>query len=354
MIQLEDELFDKHQSFAANPLLLNMMLLTFENYAKIPEKLHIFYSNAFETMYYKHDATKGTYKRELSSNLSDDVFKNTFAKFCFITYYNNKIEFSYEELKEYIKNSSCVDDFNERAYIEDLQCALCVIYVEGLNCKFVHRSFQEYFTAVYIKELPDEQQELFCNRLISTDKNNRFYNDQVFPMLFDMAQSRFENNIILPILNKVESEFDKDANQYEAYLKTILCRFEVTRNKESDGLSRTRFYYDLDNLTMFLLYICYKSYFKCSQDYLDFIHNNWFSLIAKLKKEERNYVHSKEDDETKEYYDFDIIQKNEKLYSILNKSQVGEFAVQMSNLKKEINDKQVNSISDLEKILKLN
>lgn len=39
---LDKKLYKRHQSFASNPLLLNIMLLTFDNYAEIPEKLHLF------------------------------------------------------------------------------------------------------------------------------------------------------------------------------------------------------------------------------------------------------------------------------------------------------------------------
>ena len=92
MKALDEELYEKHTSFASNPLLLNIMLLTYDNYAEIPEKLHLFYSNAFETLYSKHDATKGGYKRELKAKLSFDAFKKVFSYFCFITYYQGKIE----------------------------------------------------------------------------------------------------------------------------------------------------------------------------------------------------------------------------------------------------------------------
>lgn len=65
LFALEDHLYEEHESFASNPLLLSIMLLTFDNYADIPEKLHLFYANAFETLYSKHDATKAGYRREL-------------------------------------------------------------------------------------------------------------------------------------------------------------------------------------------------------------------------------------------------------------------------------------------------
>lgn len=78
---LDKKLYKRHQSFASNPLLLNIMLLTFDNYAEIPEKLHLFYANAFETLYSKHDATKSGFRRELKCGLSYDAFKKRLHSF---------------------------------------------------------------------------------------------------------------------------------------------------------------------------------------------------------------------------------------------------------------------------------
>lgn len=100
---LDQNLYERHKSFASNPLLLNIMLLTFDNYAEIPEKLHLFYANAFETLYSKHDATKSGFRRELRSELSYDTFKKVFAQFCFITYYQAKIELTYDDIVTVLK-----------------------------------------------------------------------------------------------------------------------------------------------------------------------------------------------------------------------------------------------------------
>ena len=102
LIALETKLYKTHESFASNPLLLSIMLLTFDNYAEIPEKLHLFYSNAFETLYSKHDATKSGYRREMRCKLSYDDFRNVFSFFCFITYSHSKYGFSHDEIVSYL------------------------------------------------------------------------------------------------------------------------------------------------------------------------------------------------------------------------------------------------------------
>lgn len=49
--ELDKRLYDKYRSFASNPLLLTIMLLTFDNRASIPDKLNDFYEQAFATVY---------------------------------------------------------------------------------------------------------------------------------------------------------------------------------------------------------------------------------------------------------------------------------------------------------------
>ena len=217
---LGDTLYEKHKSFASNPLLLNIMLLTFDNYAEIPEKLHLFYSNAFETLYSKHDATKAGYRRELRSDLSYDSFKKVFSYFCFVTYFQGKIELSHDDIIATLKKiSSSVLEFDPTDYVFDLVNSICVLYKDGLNYKFTHRSFQEYFTAIFLKELSDHNMKKMGTDLVKKDYFKASH-DNVFSMLHDMAEQRFEQNILLPIIIEFESEC-VDSDKYDFYYEEL-------------------------------------------------------------------------------------------------------------------------------------
>ena len=150
------------------------MLLTYENYAEIPEKLHIFYSQAFDTLFSIHDATKPEgFKRNLLSGLPSDVFKIVFSTFCFSSYVKGKIEFTHDEIiEELTKAGKKVPNFNAEKYLEDIKSGVCLIFIDGLNYRFIHRSFQEYFTALYLKNLDDNLQEKACCNFIKRGKNN--------------------------------------------------------------------------------------------------------------------------------------------------------------------------------------
>ena len=217
--ELEEKLYEEHDSFASNPLLLNIMLLTYDNYAEIPEKLHLFYAQAFETLYSKHDATKVGYRRELRCKLPYDEFKKAFAYFCYITYRQGELEFTRDELLDALKKITVVQ-FDPELFIYDLVNAVCVLYKDGFSYRFSHRSFQEYFTAVFLKELSDENMKKIGIQMVEKDPVQSWA-DEVFLMLNDMAEEKFERNILLPLIEKFEIEHDGE-NMFDLYLTSML------------------------------------------------------------------------------------------------------------------------------------
>ena len=59
--ELDEYLYDKYETFASNPLLLTIMLLTFESRVSIPDKLNDFFEQAFTTLFHTHDAVSYTH-----------------------------------------------------------------------------------------------------------------------------------------------------------------------------------------------------------------------------------------------------------------------------------------------------
>ena len=224
---LESGLYDRHKSFASNPLLLNIMLSTYNDYAEIPQKLHLFYYQAFDTMLSKHDATK-SYRRKMLSDLSSDTFKECFAIFCFLTYQKAKTEFTFPEIEDIFKKfpPRIKNVLNIGNFIHDLENCLCVLYKEGNRYKFSHRSFQEYFVAYFLNIQTDSKMRDYSFLLIESGKFNPSA-DSVFPMLEDMSTQRFNNNILIPLLDKFEESKSKDEDLFEYYILNFPVKFEI-------------------------------------------------------------------------------------------------------------------------------
>ena len=49
--QIYHHLYASHKSFLSSPLLATIMLLTYEYFAEIPNKMHIFYEQAFAALF---------------------------------------------------------------------------------------------------------------------------------------------------------------------------------------------------------------------------------------------------------------------------------------------------------------
>ena len=207
--QVRDVLFKTHPTFLSSPLLCTIMLLTFHDFAEFPNKIHAFYSTAFDTLFKKHDANKEQFVRKIKSDLAKEDFRLVFSVFCMISYLDEKFSFSKSDMRaivskslEYASNVN-VDIANNitAKYIDDLVDAVCMLQRDGTELTFVHRSFQEYFTAVFIEKSSGK------NWIELVDRVSQRYNDSVISMAHDMCAEKIENRWVLKHIESLSKNF---------------------------------------------------------------------------------------------------------------------------------------------------
>lgn len=208
--RLRNDLYERHESFASRPLLATMMLLTFSSYADVPEKIHVFYDQAFDTLFSRHDSTKEAFNRVRRTDCSIDIFKKILSYFCLITYNDNKTEFSESEALEALTKVSQLENitFDGAAFLADLLNAVCILQRDGLKIVFSHRSFQEYFCAYRLARFPERQVGELIGRFSSRQS------DSVLPMLFDMDSHLVNRTYIYPTLKQYQKVTSKIATSF--------------------------------------------------------------------------------------------------------------------------------------------
>lgn len=222
---LKSNLYEKYKSFASSPLLLNIMLITYESTSTLPDKLNGFYEKSFEALFYSHDLSKNRYKRKNKSDLGYEDFKKIFSRVCFISYFKNQYSFNFDELNKLVEDSKRVEKmtgFKNEDYIEDLQHNLCMLVKEGFEYYFTHRSFQEYFAASFIQLKKDSQQiEIF--RKLLDKKGNFFSVENFWYIMYELQKERFIENVIVNNLNTLYYSNDK----VKAYMLDVFIEFDL-------------------------------------------------------------------------------------------------------------------------------
>lgn len=231
--KLKDELYTSHKEFANNPLLLTIMLVTYEYYRDIPLKMHKFYHDAFEALAWKHDTAKTSFKRQWNTGLNPDEFADYLAEFCFRTYYREKFEFTYEEGMSFFNDLKIAKKENAkivtyRDFIDDLANNMCLIYFESGKYHFSHRSFQEYFCARYLSK----QKDTYLKQIgtMFSKKTRRNFSDQTFGMLYDMITEKVEQYIFIPYLEELFTRCDEEKG-YLTFLKLIYPRLDYSKGE---------------------------------------------------------------------------------------------------------------------------
>jgi len=222
---LKGDLYEKHSSFLSNPLLLTIMLLTYGYSTDIPNKLSVFYNQAFEALFQRHDTMKGAYKRVKETKLDIQDFGKILSVFCIQTYDDRKMQFSKQDALTYLNKAKEVVniEYDCESFLSDLLQSVCILIEDGLFITFSHRSFQEYFTARFIVN-SDSTMKLRLLKKYQTEIND----DNVYKLCHELDLDFLEYEVIYPFLvelfEKIGLKKNVNVSIYVKFLRIMWSR----------------------------------------------------------------------------------------------------------------------------------
>lgn len=205
------------------------MLLTYGESADIPTKLSLFYNQAYEALFQRHDALKGGYQRDRRTSLDIQDFARVFAAFCLQTYDDRRFRFSRSEALEYVRKAKTYVglEVEDEHYLEDCLQAVCLLMEDGLSVVFSHRSFQEYFVAQYIHGADPRVQRDLLDRFIRSIRM-----DNVYGLLYEMNPGIVERELLVPRLKRVFADMKVrrfiGITHFTRFLKTNFSHVSVS------------------------------------------------------------------------------------------------------------------------------
>lgn len=220
--RLVKDYFKSHAEFVTNPLLLTLMLMSYHRFADVPEKKYLFYEQAYQTLLQRHDSDKLAYKRVFRSVKDPSDFTLVFREFCAKSYRKGDYEFSQKLFDEYFSKLKVLTRMDPEMmkldnFLFDVCHSACLMYEEGQNYHFLHRSFQEYFFADYYSRQDDTTLTKLGAYIDAADQA-LFDEGSAFDMLYDLAQEKVERFIIMPFLASIY-DHDGEEDKYWIFLK---------------------------------------------------------------------------------------------------------------------------------------
>ncbi|EQB3099722.1 NACHT domain-containing protein [Clostridium botulinum] len=188
--------------FLVNPLMVSLLYKAFEYKRTVPYKKHIFYRQVYDALFQDHDKSKGgAYVHPKKSRLDIDDFHRVLRTIGFITLVKG-ITYSKEEFTNIIKKAKEIaigTEFKESDFINDVIYSVPIFVKEGIEYRWLHKSFQEYFAASYICFDSKEKQGKYLLQMISKEKIQKYYN--VLDFCYDMDYKQFRRIAIYNVIN---------------------------------------------------------------------------------------------------------------------------------------------------------
>lgn len=224
--KLDEERKDlRLRTFLANPLLVSLLFKAYDFKPTLPLRPDAFYRQVYEALFENHDLAKGdSFIREKVTGLNLDDFARVLRVLGMRTMAIGRVEYTADELSGHLREARerCAGlNFAEHDFIKDLTRTVPLFVQDGPTYRWSHKSFQEYFAALYIATDAKGDAARALTTLAESRDRQRFTN--LFELYYDIDQPTFQRALTKKLIK-----------EFLEYLPSAYSRIDSSRARTQD------------------------------------------------------------------------------------------------------------------------
>ena len=258
----------KIKDFLRTPLLTSLLFTAFDYKQKVPIRKDEFYQQVFDAYFESHDLTKdGGYVRRKQSGLNMSDFKKVLRYLGFKCLKRQfQTEFSKSELSrilEEIQDEYSGQKFVCEDFIKDIVTAVPLFVKDGMYYRWIHKSMQEYFAALFIHDDARSSQKAILETMLQSRWMEQYMN--LFDIYYDIDYEGFRDIVLYKIVTDYLDYYQKNFAQVPGITgQSVKERLEITYKAKAIFAflsSETKDMADIWNLTQngMNMYLEYRS-----------------------------------------------------------------------------------------------
>ncbi|WP_304066221.1 NACHT domain-containing protein [Megamonas hypermegale] len=217
--------------FLNNPLTISLLYFNYKYEMTLPNTKYEFYNSVYKNLYKYHDLRKGgSFERIKYSSLNITYFEKVLR---YIGFYSllklKKTLYTERELLSLIEDSKSYisKDFETVDYLHDLLETVPLFIKDGIQYSWVHKSFQEYFAAMFLSNLSNKKTLL--PRIFQYDKIEMYSN--LLDFYYEIDPEAFNDIIVKNFLDDFVNYMQSDIQDTDyLFIKSLLFSQNITLN----------------------------------------------------------------------------------------------------------------------------
>ena len=245
---IEGRNYSEFKDYLKKPSLLSLFILGIEQSnakrgQKFPNQKKAFYSSVFIGLVSEYDnSLNNDIARKKITNLSRDDFERILSELSYLSFIDGNYPYSESLIGEYLQKIKSKDEYlslNIEYLIFDLTTSINIFIRDDNELRFPHRSMQEYFLALYIKNLRKNEKISAYKKTAKRLRNGYDNSFNLMELLKEIDPDSFLKFFLIPELRLLLNELraDDEVVLFDKFLDILTIRLTLNeRHKDTNPL----------------------------------------------------------------------------------------------------------------------